>query len=132
MSSQHESYLKAKQQQLVPPVHTNAIQVTEEPLIKSGKVADEKPPRPEDVMTPPSKEMINVDSVVLSTREIEQQDPMKSEAAEAAIAKLMDQGKFTDTLDQLNKAVSQKEKLEAKLNRIKEKIKSAKNIRLQP
>ena len=38
--------------------------------------------------------------------------------------------KFSETLDQLNKAVSQKERLEAKLRRIKEKIKEAKSIRL--
>lgn len=41
----------------------------------------------------------------------------------------MDQRKFTDTIEQLNKAVGQKEKLEQKLLRIKEKIKMAKNIK---
>ena len=43
----------------------------------------------------------------------------------------MDQKKFTDTLEQLNKAVSQKERLEEKLLRIKDKIKMAKSIKNQ-
>ena len=40
-----------------------------------------------------------------------------------------DDPRFADTLEQLNKAVTQKQRLEAKLLRIKEKIKQAKNIR---
>lgn len=108
----------------MPAESTQAVHVTEEPSIKSSsrKAAEVKPPRPEEVivaMTPAKEKKIV-------------EEPAVSEAAEKALAKLMDQGKFTDTLDQLNKAVSQKEKLEAKLQRIKEKIKQAKNIRKQP
>ena len=39
-----------------------------------------------------------------------------------AIAKLMDLRKFYETMEQLNEAVSQKEKLEEKLQKIKEKV----------
>lgn len=43
-----------------------------------------------------------------------------------AIEKLMDQNKFKETLQELNTAVGQKESLEKKLARIKDKIKKAK------
>ena len=49
--------------------------------------------------------------------------------SQAALAKLMDLRKFYDTIEQLNEAVSQKEKLEEQLMRIKEKVQVAKNIR---
>jgi hypothetical protein len=44
----------------------------------------------------------------------------------------MDQGQFQDTLSQLSQAVSQKDKLEQRLQRIKEKLQRAKNIRSDP
>lgn len=43
-------------------------------------------------------------------------------SSHAAIAKLMDLRKFYETMEQLNEAVSQKEKLEEKLQKIKEKV----------
>lgn len=41
----------------------------------------------------------------------------------------MDQGKFQETIQQLTEAVGQKESLEQKLLRIKEKIQKAKEIK---
>jgi hypothetical protein len=51
--------------------------------------------------------------------------------SQAALAKLMDLRKFYETIEQLNEAVSQKERLEEKLMKIKEKVNVAKNIRSQ-
>lgn len=44
----------------------------------------------------------------------------------------MNQDKFQETIQQLNRAVGQKENLESKLNKIKQKIKKAKEIRPTP
>ena len=43
----------------------------------------------------------------------------------------MDQAQFQETIQQLSEAVGQKESLEQKLNRIKEKIQKAKQIKNQ-
>lgn len=52
-----------------------------------------------------------------------------SNEASELIAHLMNQDNFKDTVQQLNKAVGQKQNLEQKLMRIKEKIKQAKKIK---
>jgi Tfp pilus assembly protein FimV len=49
--------------------------------------------------------------------------------SQEALARLMDQGKFHETIQQLTEAVGQKESLEQKLLRIKEKIQKAKEIK---
>ena len=111
-----ESHLNTKHAQLVPSMSAQITSGNEEPSVKSGTTED-KPPRPEIVAMTPSKSM-----KVLDESNATSDLKAISLGTDAALAKLMDHGKFTDTLEQLNKAVSQKEKLEAKLNRIKEKI----------
>lgn len=68
------------------------------------------------------------DDVKKSEPDLQNENPDQQQVQEA-IEKLMDQNKFKETLNELNTAVGQKESLEKKLTRIKEKIKKAKQIR---
>ena len=74
------------------------------------------------------KEDGQAEDVKKSEPDLRNENPDQQQVQEA-IEKLMDQNKFKETLNELNTAVGQKESLEKKLTRIKEKIKKAKQIR---